>query len=319
MLQQTQVKTVIPYYWRWLERFPTIHSVASSSQDETLKVWEGLGYYSRCRNFHRACQIVQWTYGGEVPSTWKEFRPLPGVGDYTAAAVLSFAFGRVHPVLDGNVSRLMSRLLAFTDPVTRGQKVFLKRLNEWIDHDRPGEFNQAMMELGSLVCRRNQPHCFACPVTDSCLAYRKGIAEELPVRSLKKPRPHRTIVAGVIWDDRKFLIQKRPEDGLLGGLWELPGGKVTRGESLEAALMREIAEETGMRVEVEKPIGSVDHAYTHFSITLSAYHCSVLSGSGTRNESVGRWIVPSDISRFAFPRANHKLFNLLESEGWNRS
>lgn len=317
MLQQTQVGTVIPYYHRWLQRFPTLESVAQSSLDDVLKVWEGLGYYSRCRNFHRACQIVIKDYGGRVPEDWTPFRQLPGVGDYTAAAVLSFAFGKPHPVIDGNVSRVMARLLAFSRPVTRGRRIFGERLNGWMDRKRPGEFNQAMMELGSLVCRRNQPHCFECPVADFCEGYKQGVPEEFPVRLETKRRPHKILVVGVIWRGDKFLIQKRPEEGLLGGLWEFPGGKVNKGESLEEALLREIKEETLLHVSVKKPIGTVEHAYSHFSITLHGYHCSVLDGSHLKeSETERRWVEPEDLPDFAFPKANHKLFHLLRSDGW---
>lgn len=316
MLQQTQVEAVIPYYRRWLEQFPTVRSVAEASLDQVLKIWEGLGYYSRCRNVHRACQIVAHKYGGEVPSTWEEFRHLPGVGDYTAAAVLSFSFGKVYPVLDGNVSRVMARLTAFPEPVSKGKRTFLRKLEEWIDREDPARFNQAMMELGSLVCRKNQPRCFECPITGFCLGYRRGNPGGYPVRSSVKPRPHRTVVAGVIWEGNRFLIQKRPENGLLGGLWELPGGKVMAGESREKALVREIAEETGLAVTVKEPIGWVDHAYSHFSITLHAFHCSVVDGSRMKSERNRKWISPKDITRFAFPKANHKLFGLLDGEGW---
>jgi len=318
MLQQTQVSTVIPYYYRWLERFPTLESVASASQTEVLKVWEGLGYYSRCRNFLKACQIVVKEYNGRIPSSWSEFRSLPGVGDYTAAAVLSFAFGKPYPVLDSNVNRVMARLLIYPHIAVKGKRVFLKQLKEWIDQEHPSEFNQAMMDLGSLVCCKNQPHCIDCPITQFCEGYHQGNPERFPLQPEGKPRPHKIIVAGVIWNKDKFLIQKRPSDGLLGGLWEFPGGKVKRGESPEKALIREVNEETGLEIDVQKPIGAINHAYTHFSITLHVFHCSVINRSRVNKFLFDRkWIDSGDLSDYPFPKANLKVFDILEEEGWN--
>lgn len=317
MLQQTQVETVIPYFTKWVTRFPSVQSVAEAKLDDLLKIWEGLGYYARCRNFYKACKLVVAEHDGMVPGRWELFRALPGVGDYTAAAVLSIAFYKPYPVLDGNVKRVMARLLAFGAEVERGSRLFHQRLNEWSDADRPGDFNQAMMELGSQVCRRNDPHCFECPVASICLGHCEGDPTAYPVVPQKRRRPHRTIVAGVVWRDGKFLIQRRPEEGLLGGLWEFPGGKVERGESLHAALVREIEEETGLVTTPSRKVGSVDHAYTHFSITLHLYHCTPVDDPGPNGLLAHQqWIEPEERSRFAFPRANHKLFEILESQSW---
>ncbi len=317
MLQQTQVDTVIPYYIKWVERFPSIESVALATQDELLKFWEGLGYYSRCRNFHKACKIVTARHGGKVPAEWETFLSLPGVGGYTAAAVLSIAFNQPYFVIDGNVKRVMARLLAFSDIVEKGTALFEGKLDKWLNQDRPGDFNEAMMELGSQICRRNEPHCFECPVEYFCKAKAEGNPVVYPNIPKKKERPHKTIVAGIIWSDGKFLIQKRPDEGLLGGLWEFPGGKVENGEALDNTLVREIREETGLSVEPGKKVGAVDHAYTHFSITLHLYHCK-LSRSLKANDALDthRWIQPEERSQFAFPGANHKLFHILESQSW---
>ena len=317
MLQQTQVDTVIPYYDRWLERFPTLESVARTESDELLKSWEGLGYYARCRNFHEACRLVWSDHGGAIPMEWGAFRSLPGVGDYTAAAVLSIAFKQLYPVLDGNVRRVMARLLSYREPVGKGTAVFTKQLAEWLESDRPGDFNEAMMELGGEVCRSSNPRCSVCPVTHFCQSQRDGTVGDFPVKPKRKSRPHRTIVAGIIWRGAKFLIQKRPPDGLLGGLWEFPGGKVEKGESLSDALIREIEEETGLAVKAGKKAGAVDHAYTHFSITLHLYHCRPLNGATPRVDGQKRWISPDERTHFAFPRATHKLFEILDSRSWS--
>ncbi len=318
MLQQTQVETVIPYYEKWLAQFPTLESVACAERDELLKVWEGLGYYSRCRNFHEACRLVKKSHSGEIPMNWSDFRALPGVGDYTAAAVLSIAFQQAHPVVDGNVRRVMARMLSYSEPTENGVALFKGRLAELLNSDRPGDFNQAMMELGSEVCKHSKPRCSDCPVARTCQSKQDGTVGKFPVKSVKKSRPHRTVVAGIIWRGKKFLIQKRPAEGLLGGLWEFPGGKVEKGESLRDALIREIQEETGLAVEEGKKVGAVDHAYTHFSITLHLYHCRALNCSQFhRGNQRRRWISPDERSEFAFPRATHKLFKILDSGTWS--
>ncbi|MEE2876552.1 MAG: A/G-specific adenine glycosylase [Candidatus Neomarinimicrobiota bacterium] len=318
MLQQTRVETVIPYYNRWLKRFPTLESVAKSERDQLLKAWEGLGYYSRCRNFHEACRLVWTKYGGDIPMAWEAFRSLPGVGDYTAAAVLSIAFNQSYPALDANVRRVMARLLSYTKPMEKGTPRFKIKLLEWMDNRRPGDFNQAMMELGSEVCRNSKPRCSVCPLVRFCQSKQDGTVSDFPVKSARKPRPHRTIVAAIIWREGRFLIQKRPDDGLLGGLWEFPGGKVEKGESLSDALIREIHEETGLLVKEGKKVGKVNHAYTHFSITLHLYHCRLLNGSIFHSDSkLCRWISPVERSQFAFPRANHKLFEILDLRSWS--
>jgi len=320
MLQQTQVETVKPYYEKWLKKYPDIKSVAEAGEEALLKTWEGLGYYSRCRNFHKACKIVMDQFGGKVPNDWDQFISFPGVGDYTAAAVLSMAFGKSYPLLDGNVYRVMSRLLVYDKSIEKGGSKFIGKLEKWIDEKFPGEFNQAMMELGSLVCRKKQPRCFECPLTDYCKAYKKGVTDKFPVKQKLKLRPHYTVVVGVILKERKFLIQKRPSRGHLGGLWELPGGKVYNGELLSHALKREIREETGLELTKIDEIGKVDHAYSHFSITLHGYLCRLEIGKSSLPKNIPRkWIYFSEIEKYPFPKASHKLFKLMKPESFTKS
>ena len=318
MLQQTQVDTVIPYYKRWLNELPTLKDVADSTLETTLKLWEGLGYYARCRNFHKACQIVEKELSGQVPVSRKVFIKLPGVGEYTAAAVLSIAFGKPYPVLDGNVYRVMARLLAFSGNRREGNRVFLDTLENWIEGTDPGDFNQAFMELGSQVCRKTNPRCDNCPLSSGCAVYSAGTQEQFPVRRYRPPRPHKTVVVGIIWNGERFLIQKRLPKGHLGGLWEFPGGKVEDGEELSTALSREIAEETGLKIKLGRAIGKIEHAYSHFSISLHAYHCRLNGSSVPLQVEDRRWIAPVQIADFPFPKANHKLFNLLNEQRWRQ-
>lgn len=318
MLQQTQVNTVIPYYKLWIDTFPTLTDVSRTSLDRVLKIWEGLGYYARGRNFHRACQIVVREYDGIIPSSWKEFRALPGVGDYTAAAVLSLAFGMQYPVLDGNVFRVMSRLRSFDGKRIDGEKEFDTLLRKWIIKYDPAMFNQAFMELGSQICKRRNPHCKRCPLSSYCSAYSKGNPELYPVPNKKPQRPHWTVVAGMIWNNNRFLIQKRPLKGHLGGLWEFPGGKVEEGEELSRALSREILEETGLVVVPGPTQAVVKHNYTHFSITLHVFHCYLKGSSVPLETKDRRWITPQQIADYSFPKANHKLFEQLYKHGWQR-
>ena len=320
MLQQTKVSTVIPYYKKWLERFPRIQDVANADIDDVIKEWEGLGYYSRSRNFFNACKIVVNDHRGIIPSDWATFRSLPGVGDYTAAAVLSIVFNHCYPVIDGNVRRVMARLLSYDKNVKKSFVEFRVELEKLIDRNRPGDFNQAMMELGSLVCKKSKPECSACPINQFCKSYNNGTVDQFPIINKKKTRPHNTVVAGIIWQKENFFIQKRPYNGLLGGLWEFPGGKVKKGEKLHEALIREIHEETGLSVFVEKKVGSIDHEYSHFSITLHLFNCRLSNNIQKRKLSKSqRWISPKTYSQYPFPKANHKLFSILESQSWNNN
>tara|TARA_B100000029_G_scaffold375236_1_gene369580 strand:+ start:22347 stop:23435 length:1089 start_codon:yes stop_codon:yes gene_type:complete len=320
MLQQTKVSTVIPYYNNWLKRFPTIQHVASSDIDEVIKIWEGLGYYSRCRNFYRACKIIVDKYDGTIPFDWTSFRSLPGVGDYTAAAVLSIAYNYSYPVIDGNVRRVLARIMSYDKIVKKGDVEFRLKLEGLIDKKFPGDFNQAMMELGSIICKRTKPDCNHCPVFQFCKSYKEGTTHNFPVVIKKKKPPHNTIVVGIIWKNKKFFIQKRPYNGLLGGLWEFPGGKLKKGEKLIDALVREIYEETGFCIAVGKKVGSVKHEYSHFSISLHLFNCQLINNSQKILCSKSqRWISPGNQSKFAFPKANHKLFQMLESQSWDNS
>jgi len=318
MLQQTQVKTVIDYYHRFLDRYPTIHSLAEAPADELMKQWEGLGYYARCRNLQKAAQIIMSQHDGEFPKTLEEAQALPGIGQSTAGAILTFAYGQKHPLLDGNVKRVLSRVFDVEAEIQ--QPAVIRQLwqysQELLEESRePYAYNQAIMELGATVCLPQNPRCLLCPVKPYCSAQAQGTQHERPVKSARKATPHHDIAVGVIWKDGKILIQQRPAEGLLGGLWEFPGGKREPGEALEETVRREIEEELNIEVRVKTLITTVKHAYTHFKITLYAYHCDYAQGEPEpRACQAWRWAEPEELEQYAFPKANKTVLEKVITE-----
>ncbi len=318
MLQQTRVETVIPYYQRFLERFRDVATLATAELDEVLKLWEGLGYYARARNLHRAAGILVTDHGGLMPRDLAAVNGLPGVGRSTAGSILCFAHGQRHPVLDANVKRVLLRLYAVAadkgrPPVDR----WLWRAAEILVEDAPdpADHNQALMELGATVCGSGAPTCGDCPVRRWCQAHRQGRQHQIPLPRPKRATPHYTIGVGVIHNDiGDVLVQKRPADGLLGGLWEFPGGKREGREKLTETVRREIAEELGIEVSVGTKITTLEHAYTHFRITLHAYHCTHLGGTPKpRAADAWQWLPVAQLSDLAFPRANQRILELLNA------
>ena len=316
MLQQTQVKTVLPYYKRWIKKFPTLKTVSLSNIDRLLKLWEGLGYYKRCINFYKASKIVINDYNGKIPDRKKEFLALPGVGEYTASAVLSIAFSKPFPVLDGNVKRVMSRIIGLKKLSHFNLRKINKNLELLICKSRPGDFNQGLMEIGALICKPINPKCNKCPINENCYALRKGYPENFPAKSRRKLRPQYDVVVAIIWRGNKFYIQKRNPDKMLGGLWEFPGGIVNKGEDPKIILRHKVLKECGTDLNILKEAGIVDHAFSHFSIRLYGYFCSekklLIKESTTR-----KWIHKRNIKDYTFPKANHKLFRQLEIKNWN--
>jgi len=315
MLQQTQVQTAVPYYRRFLKQFPTLRRLAAADLGDVLKRWEGLGYYARARNLHRAAGMLAGGCSGRIPDRWDGFRALPGVGDYTAAAVLSIAFDRPHAVVDGNVKRVLARLLAMAAPVNRSssRKAFQAQADRLLDRRRPGDFNQAVMELGALVCTPTGPNCPVCPLTRFCAAHRGGTVARFPRRAASRPVPEVQVAVGVVFRNGRVLITRRPAQGLLGGLWEFPGGKLRKGESPAAACIREIREEVNLDVTIDERLAQVRHAYSHFRIHMHVFRCRCQAGRVRRNGPADhRWVRIADIDRFAFPGANHKFIPLLK-------
>jgi A/G-specific adenine glycosylase len=317
MLQQTRVTTVVPYYERFLEKFPHIKSLARADIDSVLKCWEGLGYYARARNLHRAANIVTDKWNGRVPEDYAEFRSLPGVGDYIAAAVQSQSFNQPFAVVDGNVKRVLARLFAIDAPVNQSSslKLFKAHADFLLDIKKPADFNQAMMELGALICRPVNPECKKCPVRSICMAYKSGEQSKFPVRVTKQPIPHHHVAVGVIRKTGKLLIAQRAPSGLLGGLWEFPGGKVLPHESPEETCKREIKEELNVTVDITNHLAQVRHAYSHFTISMDVFDCRYRAGKVKLNGPANfKWIALEEIEDYAFPGANHKFIPLLKTK-----
>ena len=320
MLQQTRVDQMDNYFTRFIERFPALEDLAAAQEADVLKVWEGLGYYARARNMHKAAQLIVAEHGGRVPNTYEELIALPGIGEYTAAAVSSIAFDRDHAVLDGNVVRVLCRLLRIEeDPRRAATKTQLISASQrLLQPGRAGDFNQGMMELGARVCTPQKPHCHTCPVGALCRAKAElDDPTSLPFKAPKKEKPHYPVAAGLIWKGDQVLIAQRPRDGMLGGLWEFPGGKREEGESLQECLRREIREELDFEIEVGEVLCSVDHAYSHFSITLYALSARYKGGEP---KAIGcadwRWVYPEELDDFAFPRSDRKVIEFVRQRGW---
>ncbi|MCK5799895.1 MAG: A/G-specific adenine glycosylase [Deltaproteobacteria bacterium] len=335
MLQQTQVATVIPYYERWLARFPDLETLAAADEGDILLHWEGLGYYRRARNFHRAVRQVVAEYGGEVPTDVEAFRALPGVGDYTAAAVFSIAFGAKLAVVDGNVKRVLARLSALSEAPTtsritkhlqaQAQALLLRREVD------PSIHNQAMMELGARICTPRAPLCTDCPLAGVCVARELGTPEDYPRKGPRKVVPQEHLAVAIVHDDRgRILLYQRPYGGLLAGLWDLPSVALRddKGERLSGASVTESAtmsalegylrEAWGLVARVEgDALSLVTHAYTHLRVTLHPYRCVVRSGRRSRQGSraaeatPSRWVAPEEFGAQAMPRASHKVLALL--------
>jgi A/G-specific adenine glycosylase len=315
MLQQTRVDTVAPYYRRFLSSFPTVKALAEAPLDRVLKAWEGMGYYSRARNLHKAAGILLAERGGRLPDSVDELMALPGIGRSTAGAIAAIAFRQDVPILDSNVKRVVARLHAVREdlrssPVERSLWEYSRRA---ILPGKGRETALALMDLGSTVCTPRNPRCGACPLSPGCETRRLGLQGSIPHRPAKRILPHRDVVVAVIGNrEGKILVGRRPDLGLLGGLWEFPGGERERGETLTGALAREIREALGVRIEVLGKIGTIRHSYSHFRMTLHAYRCRMAGGS-VRSAREWKWTAPGEAAELAFPRADRKLLEIVAS------
>lgn len=334
MLQQTRVDTVIDYYKRWMKKFPSWRALARAPQSDVLKAWEGLGYYSRAHNLHKAAKMISEKSGSgilaalkrqDASSTLKALKKYPGIGDYTAAAIASLAFNEDAAVVDGNVIRVLSRLFAYGGDTksAAGKKQMQAWADELLVKGRAGEFNEAMMELGALVCVPVAPKCRRpsgmrgadCPLQKVCDAFKKGMPDQYPVMKKKKKVPHITVgAAATINRKGEVLIAQRLEGDMLGGLWEFPGGKQEKGETIEECVARELKEELGIIVEVGEHLITVKHAYSHFTMTMHVYYTKIKSGRPRPIHCADyRWVNIPNLGKFAYSKADLKVVEKLQA------
>lgn len=318
MLQQTRVETVIPYYDRFVSRFPTVEALAAAPLDDVLKVWENMGYYARARHLHAAAKEIVGRFSGKVPNTWNQLVSLPGIGNYTAGAILSIAFGQQVPAVDANVRRVIIRLFAIDQPLhhSRTQRQIADLTGRLLSKDHPGLFNQALMDLGASICTPRTPNCAVCPLCKFCVANQQDLQDALPITRKRRPIPHNHVTAGVITDALgRILVVRRPDKGLLGGLWKFPGGLQEANETLGRCLRRKVREEVGIQIRVGELIASVNHAYTHFRITLNAFQCTHRTGKPKPLRCTDwRWIILRDLKDLAFSKADRKIIEVLTIE-----
>ena len=314
MLQQTRVNQVIPYYLRFMEKFPSIKILALSDLQDVLKLWEGLGYYSRARNLHKAAKTICEKFGGIFPEDPDLINQLPGIGPYTTAAIASLAFNKDLAVVDGNVIRVLSRLLAIDSDVSKSstKKELQIIADNLLVKGKAGKFNESMMELGATICMPKNPNCKECPVIDNCMGYKIGDPSSFPVKKKKAKIPHIIVGAAVVSDGNKVLISQRRENQMLGGLWEFPGGKKENNESIKECIARELLEELGIIIEIQEKIITVNHAYSHFTMEMHTYWAKIKSGEPKAIDcKTFKWVKLDKIRSMPFPKADIKVLDVI--------
>jgi A/G-specific adenine glycosylase len=314
MLQQTRVETVIPYFEVWMRLFPTVQALSDAAESEVLLAWEGLGYYSRARNLHKAARVVAEHYRGVLPRDLGALRALPGIGRYTAGAIASIAYGMDQPALDGNLRRVYARLFDVVEPADTpaGEKILWRLAADHLPKGRAGDFNQALMDLGALTCLPKNPRCSACPLTQICKARRLGVQANRPVLEPKKATPHYVHAAGVILKNGRVLLAKRPSHGLLGGMWEFPNGRVNGDPARELRTALKTAYQ--LRVRRGAAFDIIRHAYTHFRVTLHAYKCGLVAMSDNKNL---KWVRLKELERHPMGRIDRLIARKLAADGHN--
>ncbi len=318
MLQQTRRETVGPYYRRFLQRFPTVRDLAAADLQEVLKAWEGLGYYARARALHAAARRIVAEHGGQLPAQRQALLALPGIGAYTAGAILSLAFGQDEPALDGNIRRVLCRLALVREDANRPSVLrdLWATARALLVPGQAGRTNEALMELGATVCLPRAPRCPACPLAGLCRARAQGLEEAVPTAVARDPLPHHTVTAAVILRPPHVLVAQRRPDDLLGGLWEFPGGTCEEGEGLEACLQREIAEELGVTIAVGPQVAALPHAYTHFRLTLHVFLCRLVAGRPqARQCAAWRWVTMEEASDLPMSVLDRRVVEILRAQG----
>jgi A/G-specific adenine glycosylase len=316
MLQQTQLQVMLPYWWRWMDRFTSLEVLAAAQEHDVLLLWQGLGYYSRARRLQQGARLLL----GAAPKAadpWPRdlagWLALPGIGRSTAGSILSSAFDRPHPILDGNVKRVLARLIASPRPPARELNGLWQLSELLLDPQRPRAFNQALMDLGATVCTPRNPRCGICPWQGHCAAYAAGDPAAYPVKDAPRELPFQVIGVGVVRNAAgEVLIDQRLNEGLLGGLWEFPGGKQEPGEPIAATIRRELEEELAIAVEVGEELIVVEHAYSHKRLRFVVHLCAWRSGEPQPLASQQvRWVRPDQLGEFPFPAANARIIAAL--------
>jgi A/G-specific adenine glycosylase len=309
MLQQTQVETVKPYYERWLARFPTVQVLAGAPLQNVLAAWEGLGYYSRAHNLHRAAKMVVAELGGELPGTVAGLLALPGIGRYTAGAIASIAFGADAAVLDGNVKRVLARAFDFRSDVKSpaGAKALWTLAESLVPRGRAGDYNQALMDLGATVCTPRAPACPICPERGLCAARRLGVQLQRPVRPARRARPERVYAAGVVRKAGRVLLGQRSTDELLGGLWAFPAAECLPGAELGEGLRRALRADWGIDVTLGPQVQTLHHGFTHFKLTLHLFECRWRAGRLKRGAGPRRWVRLDDLDSYPMGKTDRQI------------
>lgn len=331
MLQQTRVETVIPYFHRFIDKFPTIEALAEAPEEEVLKAWEGLGYYSRARNLQAAVREVNEQYSGVVPDSKEEVAGLKGVGPYTTGAILSIAYNIPEPAVDGNVMRVLSRFFRLEDDIAKpSTRVKIEKLaKELIPTGQAGDFNQALMELGATVCTPKSPYCLTCPVMEWCSGRLAGLETELPIKTkAKPPRPESRVVALIEGTGQRFgqiLIRQRPRDGLLARMWELPHYQLAADRSSDMlyredheGLIQRAAESEGLHLETTDYFLKTEHTFSHIHWDMQVYRCRMKGEQldvPVNQLQAYRWIHACDLEQYAFPNVFNKIIQEAFKQG----
>ena len=322
MGQQTQMERVAVYFQRWMERFADIPAVAAAPEQALFKAWEGLGYYSRVRNIQRAARHLVAEHHAQFPADHGQLLALPGIGPYTAAAILSIAFNQPYPLIDANVERVFARLADIDSPLKeRATRQRIETLAATLLHSQePRAHNQALMELGALVCTPKRPDCPVCPVQAHCLARQRDTVEFRPLPTARQKRIDIVMACGLVRQGGRFYIQQRLPDDIWGGLWEFPGGRLEAGETPEQAARREVEEETGWQIASLVPLKTVVHHYTRYRVTLHGFVCETpapLPPSTLTAASQCAWVAPAELAAYPFPAGHRQLAALVRQLGFS--
>lgn len=304
MLQQTRVDTVIPYFEKWMKLFPTVNALASASEQTVLNAWEGLGYYSRARNLHKAAKVVAEKFNGELPHDLDDLKSLPGIGRYTVGAIASMAFGMDEPTLDGNLRRVFSRLFDVAEPADSpvGEKLLWDLAAKNLPKGEAGDYNQALMDLGATICLPKNPRCLLCPLMTLCKSRENGTQESRPVLKPKKQVPSYVHAAAVIVQRGRVLLSQRPADGLLGGMWEFPNARIKEDPARELAQALKGA--TQLQVKRGEAMGVVEHAYSHFRVTVHAFRCEPVSIPKNKNL---KWVKLTELEEYPMGKVDRQI------------